>query len=146
MKVYILEDEPLLRELVKSYIEDFTDMEIVGSTGDGAEAMKSVLTLEPDLFMADIRVPEVSGLEALFLLRRKLPGIKVILFTGAMAPDKVKLAYEGGADAFIQKGQGLEEFKKALEAVREGKRYFSSYAKNLVLRIEGEAAAETVAG
>lgn len=144
MKVFILEDESLLRELVKSYIEDFTDMELVGATGDGGLAMKEVLDKQPDLLMADIRVPEISGLEILYLLRRKLPDIKVILFTGSMAPDKVKLAYEGGADAFIQKGQGLEEFKKAIEAVREGKRYFSSYAKNLVLRIEGEAAAATV--
>lgn len=144
MKVFILEDESLLRELVKSYIEDFTDLEIAGATGDGATAMKSILDLKPDLIMADIRVPEVSGLEILYLLRRKLPETKVILFTGSMSPDKVKLAYEGGADAFIQKGQGLEEFKKAITAVREGRRYFSTYAKNLVRRIEGEAAAATV--
>lgn len=144
MKVYILEDEILLRELVKSYIEEFTNLEVVGATGDGATAMKSILQLEPDLVMADIHVPDVSGLEILYLLRRKLPWVKVILFTGSMAPEKVKLAYEGGAHAFIQKGQGLEEFTKAIEAIQDGRRYFSKYAKNLVRKLEGESAAATV--
>lgn len=144
MNVFILEDEILLRELVTSYVEEFTVFDIAGATGDGASAMKSILELKPDIVMADIRVPEVSGLEILFLLQRKLPQTKVILFTGSMAPEKIKLAYEGGAHAFIQKGCGLDEFKNALEAVQAGKRYFSENAKNFIRRIEGEAAAAGV--
>lgn len=136
-RVFLLEDESLLRELVRSYIEEFEDVEIVGTSGDGADAMKQILELEPDIVLADIRVPEVSGLEVLYLLKRKLPDTKVVIFTGSTTADAVRLAYDGGADAFVEKNAGLGEFLRAFEAVEAGKRYFGPKIQETLRMLKG---------
>lgn len=132
-----MEDDLLLLELVRSYIAEFQNMEIVGTAADGAEAMRQIMELKPDIVFADIRVPEVSGLEVLYLLKRKLPEVKVIIFTGSSTSDAIRIAFDGGADAFVEKSSGLEEFCRALEAVVAGKRYFSANIQKSLREMKG---------
>ena len=139
-RVYVLEDESLLRQLVIAYVESIGGIEMIGSSGDGAVAMKEIVAKEPDLVFADIRVPEVSGLEALYLIKRRLPNTKVILFSGSITSDNIRIAYDGQVDAFIEKGEGLSEFQEAIEAVRSGKRYYSEHVRRVLLALEGERA------
>lgn len=136
---YILEDEHLLRDLVTNFASGMAGLEIVGSSGDGALAMREILEKKPHVVFADIRVPEVSGLEVLYVIRRRLPETKVIVFTASISADNVKIAYDGGVDAFIEKGGGLEEFGHAIEAVRSGKRYFSEHIRRILREVKGEA-------
>ncbi len=134
---YILEDEHLLRDLVKNFAVGMAGLEIVGSSGDGALAIREILDKKPDVVFADIKVPEVSGLEVLYVIRRRLPETKVIVFTGSISADNIKIAYEGGVDAFVEKGGGLEEFGRAIEAVRSGKRYFSEHIMKILREVKG---------
>jgi DNA-binding NarL/FixJ family response regulator len=134
---YIIEDEPLLRELVQTYISSFTQIEIVGGCGDGAEAMREIIEKKPDLIMADIRVPAISGLEALYLIKRELPASKVILFTGAATPENVRVARDGQVDGFIEKGEGLEEFQHAIEALDRDEQYYSEHVRHVLAQIGG---------
>jgi len=135
--VYIMEDDALLCELVRSYVEHLGDVEILGTSDDGSVAMEEILKLRPEIVLADINVPEVSGLEVLFLLKRRAPEIKVLLFTGSTSADKVRLAYDGGADAFVEKGSGLDEFQNAIRALREGKRYFDPHVAKTLIELKG---------
>ena len=135
---YIIEDEPLLRELVQTYLSSFTQMDIVGNSGDGAEAMREIIEKKPDLILADIRVPAISGLEALYLIKRELPSSKVILFTGAATTENVRLAYEGRVDGFIEKGEGLEEFQSAIEAISRDERYYSERVREILVEVREE--------
>ncbi len=139
-RVYVLEDESLLRQLVIAYVESIGGIDMIGSSGDGAVAMKEIIAMEPDLVFADIRVPEVSGLEALYLIKRRLPKTKVILFSGSITADNIRIAYDGQVDAFIEKGEGLSEFQEAIEAVRNDKRYYSEHVRRVLLSLEGERA------
>ncbi|MBC2594518.1 response regulator transcription factor [Ruficoccus amylovorans] len=132
---YIIEDEALLRELVQTFISSFTQMEIVGSCGDGAVAMREINEKKPDLILADIRVPAISGLEALYLIKREHPASKVILFTGAATPENVRIARDGQVDGFIEKGEGLEEFQRAIEALSRDECYFSEHVRAILARI-----------
>ncbi|MGE9294478.1 MAG: response regulator [Puniceicoccales bacterium] len=134
---YIIEDEPLLRELVQTFISSFTQIDILGSSGDGAEAMREISRLRPDLILADIRVPALSGLEALFLIKRELPQAKVILFTGSATPENVRIACDGHVDGFIEKGEGLEEFQYAIEALSRDEHYYSENVRHILAQISG---------
>jgi len=129
MKVYIIEDDSLLRELVYSFVGSLQDIEIIGEAADGQKAMHDIIELKPDLVLSDIIIPDVNGMEILYLIKRKLPDTKVIVFTGSSTLDKIRLAYKGGADAFIEKGAGLDEFERAVVAIRQSRRYFSESAR-----------------
>lgn len=137
MRAYIIEDESLIRELVRTFIESLPGMDIVGEAEDGIKAMHEIEQLKPELILTDIRLPEFNGMEVLYLLKRRHPDMKIIVFTGSVTADKVRLAYEGGADGFIEKGAGLDDFEEAIKAVREGKRFFGGGTKSMLLETIG---------
>lgn len=137
MRVYIIEDEPLIRELVFTFVSSLPSVEVVGQADDGVIAMQEIEEKQPDLVLTDIRLPEFNGMEVLFLLKRRHPNMKIIVFTGSVTADKVRLAYEGGADGFIEKGSGLDDFEEAIQYVKEGKRYFSSNTRKMLLQMMG---------
>lgn len=135
--VYIMEDDALLCELVRSYVEHLGDVEILGTSADGSVAMKEILELRPEIVLADIRVPEVNGLEVLYLLKRRIPEAKVIIFTGTPTAEAIRLAYDGGVDGFVEKSSGLEAFLRAIEAVRANKRYFDPHVAKTLIELKG---------
>ena len=79
IRVFIIEDETLLRELYSEYVLVLGNYKIIGSCEDGSVALKRCLEAKPDVVILDLCLPEVSGLEILVLLKRKLPGIKVVI-------------------------------------------------------------------
>lgn len=125
-KIYIVEDEKLLRELFTEFIEMlFPKLEIVGNHSDGDEALKECIILKPDLVILDIWLPEVNGLEILVILKRKFPDIKILMITGNPNDRNIRLAVDAGADGFVEKSGGLDELKNGVETIMDGKNYYS---------------------
>jgi DNA-binding NarL/FixJ family response regulator len=142
--VYIIEDEAILRTLLSTFFSTtFPDLEVLGMTGDGGDGVDQCLELAPDLVIVDIQLPEVSGLEILQLLKRKFPKIKILIFSGRTDHETVKSAVHGKADGFINKISGLEELKKAIEAVKKDQQFFSPEITGQVVRIQNEAVTRT---
>jgi DNA-binding NarL/FixJ family response regulator len=133
----MVEDDVVLRDMFVEYFELFDELKLVGLSGDGHTAMQECLSLKPDVIILDIRLPEVSGLEMLVLLRRKIPNAKILFFTGSLTPQTVRMAMECNADAFVEKAFGLEELKKAIDKVLKGEKHFSSGASEMRKRIAG---------
>ena len=130
--VFIIEDEALLCDLICEYIKTIPGLDIIGTSGDGQEAIRDCLELKPDLIILDIRLPEVSGLEILMLVKRRLPDTKVLIFTGSVNTHSIKIAVEGDADGFVEKAAGLEDMKRAIETISAGGRYYSESVTPLV--------------
>lgn len=137
-RVYLIEDEAMVLDFCSKYIRNFTDMEIVGASGNGGDALRGVLETKPDLVLVDIRLPEVNGLEILSILKRKLPECKVLIFTATVNPHTVRTALQGGVDGFVEKAEGLQGLKNGLEAVRANKRYFSPHIKRMMAPFEDD--------
>ncbi|HTB62955.1 MAG TPA: response regulator transcription factor [Opitutales bacterium] len=131
-RVFLIEDETMVLDFCSEYIRNFTDMEIVGTSGNGHDALRGVLEAKPDLAIVDIRLPEVNGLEILSIIKRKMPECKVLLFTGTINPHTVRTAIQGGVDGFVEKAEGLQGLKSGIEAVRQDKRYFSPHIKRMM--------------
>ncbi|MGJ8651832.1 MAG: response regulator [Opitutaceae bacterium] len=134
--LYIIEDEEILRSLLSTFFSTmYPELEVLGMTGDSSEGVEQCLELAPDLVICDIQLPNISGLEILFLLKRKFPKIKILVFTGKTTHQSVKIAVQGNADGYINKISGIEELQNAIEALRKGEQYFSPDIYDEVLRI-----------
>ncbi len=133
--VYIIEDEAILRDLLNTFfVNTFPEIIVLGSSGDGAEAMRDCIRLRPDLAIIDIQLPGVNGLEILHFLKREFPSTKILLFTGRASPQSVKIAMLGEVDGFVTKLSGLEELENAIRACGRGERYFSPEIEEALAR------------
>lgn len=131
-RVYLIEDEVMVLDFCTEYIRNFTDMEIVGTSGNGHDALRGVMEAKPDLVIVDIRLPEVNGLEILSILKRKQPNCKVLIFTATVNPHTIRVALQGGVDGFVEKAEGLQGLKNGIAAVKENQRYFSPHIKQMM--------------
>lgn len=133
--VFMVEDEVLLSDLFAEYVQMIPELKFLGSSGDGAEAMRMCLELVPDLIILDIRLPEVNGLEMLLLLRRKLPDTRIVVFSGSLDARSVRTALDCDAHGFVEKAYGLEELNKAIRLILSGERYYSAGARDYVNKL-----------
>ena len=141
-RVYLIEDETMVLDFCSEYIRNFTDMEIVGTSGNGHEALRGVLETKPELVIVDIRLPEVNGLEILSILKRKLPECKVLIFTATVNPHTIRTALQGGVDGFVEKAEGLVGLKNGIEAIKQSKRYFSPHIKRMMAPFDDDLSSQ----
>lgn len=113
IKVAIVDDEDLARKLLREYLEDFEDVEIVAECANGFEAVKAVTNLKPDLLLLDIQMPRLDGFEVLELVGREVGVIFVTAF------DKYALrAFEVHAVDYLLKPFSAERLREALDRGR----------------------------
>ena len=79
MKVIIIDDEPLARNIVKEYLQSYPDVEVVAECNDGFEGIKSIQQYEPGLIFLDIQMPKINGFEMLELI----DNVPAVIFTTA---------------------------------------------------------------
>ena len=109
MKVIIIDDEPLARGIVKEYLKNFSQLEIVAECGDGFEGVKLIAQYQPDLIFLDIQMPKINGFEMLELIDNPPP----VIFTTAFDEYAIK-AFETHAIDYLLKPFGKERFDKAM--------------------------------
>src|SRR5436190_12925810 len=109
-KIVIIDDEPLARSLVKEFLQNYADLEIVQECNDGFEGVKAIQQHEPDLIFLDIQMPKINGFEMLELLDEK----PSVIFTTAFDEYAIK-AFETHAVDYLLKPFTKDRFDKALE-------------------------------
>ena len=109
-KAILIDDEPLAREIVKEYLEDYPQIEVIAECGDGFEGVKAIAQHQPDLIFLDIQMPKITGFEMLELIEHK-PGV---IFTSAFDEYAIK-AFEAHAIDYLLKPFSKDRFKKAVE-------------------------------
>lgn len=132
ISLFLVEDEELVCELLAKFLSMEEGIDYLGDARDGATAIERVRELKPDMLILDLRLPEVSGLEVLKIIHRELPDTKVIIFTGSLSEETLHTTLENGAVAYVEKAYGLDDLQKAIEAAKEGKKYFSPSIARLV--------------
>ena len=89
--------------------------EIIGYVSTGAELLKAVAALSPDVVIADVRLPDMSGLEACRAIQQTMPRTKVIVLSADDDPEVRKRALELGASAFVRKHQVGDDLELAIQ-------------------------------
>ena len=110
IKAVIIEDEELGRELVKNYIKEFEDIELVAECENGFEGIKAINEQNPDLVFLDIQMPKLNGFEMLELLDKNKPEI---IFTTAYNQYAIQ-AFEHNAVDYLLKPFSKDRFKEAV--------------------------------
>lgn len=100
-RVLLADDHPVVLQSLRDFLS--AECEIVGGVDDGAALLDSVALLQPDVVVADLKMPTVDGLAACRQLSRSHPRVKVILMSALNDPDIAKVALAAGAAAFLWK-------------------------------------------
>ena len=115
IRVYHVEDQPTLREVLKSLIELEPDVELVGSAGDAEIALHDLRDLDVDVVLMDIRLPGIDGIEATRLLHESRPDMAVVMLT-SYEDEFLGPALEAGAIGYVIKSCTR---KQLMEAIRD---------------------------
>lgn len=113
IKAFIVDDEPLAREVVKKHLQKYTDIVLVGEANDGFEALKLIPEVKPDLLFLDIQMPKINGFELLELLSEN----PSVIFTTAFDEFALK-AFEVNALDYLLKPFSEERFDNAVSKKR----------------------------
>jgi DNA-binding NarL/FixJ family response regulator len=135
VRVLIADDQTLFRVGLARLLEEDPRVEIVGQAGDGAEAVKLVGSLKPDVVLMDLKMPNLDGIEATRQIAATHPGVKVLLLTTFEADNHVIQALKAGASGYILKDSKPDSIVSSLLAVMAGERVMASAVANRVLEM-----------
>jgi DNA-binding NarL/FixJ family response regulator len=137
IRVVIADDQPLLRTGFKALIAATPDLEAVGESGDGREAVRLAKAARADVVLMDIRMPVLDGLAATRLITSDpdLAGVKVLILTTFEIDEYVFEALRAGASGFLGKGADAEDLIAAIRTVSRGDALLSPAAtRSLISR------------
>jgi DNA-binding NarL/FixJ family response regulator len=141
IRVFLPDDHPIVRKGISSCLARHDHLEIIGEAENGAEALRKVRELNPDIILMDIDMPGTNGLQVTEALHRENPKIKVIVLSMHNQPDYVVRVVQSGARGYVLKDASTEELLRAIELVNNGDSYFSPDVARLALNqfIQGSA-------
>jgi DNA-binding NarL/FixJ family response regulator len=122
IRVFVADDVPDMRALVRFALEDAPDMVVVGEAGTGAEAVEGVGNTRPDVVLLDLSMPDLDGLEVIPVVRERSPETGIVVFSGFEAARMRGPTSELGAHRYVEKGRPLDELRAAIREVGEAKR------------------------
>jgi DNA-binding NarL/FixJ family response regulator len=122
IRVLSVDDHPLVREGLAALINSQTDMCVVGQGSNGHEAIKLFRELQPDVALMDLRLPDMSGIDAMITILSGSPEARVIMVTSSEGDVEMERALEGGAKGYILKSMPPREVLEAIRKVHAGKK------------------------
>ena len=121
IRVMVVDDHPIMRNGLRDVLEGTGDFEVVGLAGDGAEAVSTAQSVEPDVIVMDVMMPNKDGVDACREIMDLLPDTKVLMLTASTEEDAVVEAVAAGATGYLQKYSGPDELADAVREVAEGR-------------------------
>ena len=124
-KILIVEDHTLLRVGLRALLSQDEEIEIAGESEDGREAVRAVGTVNPDLVLMDLTMPRTNGIDAIREIKRRYPGVRVLVLTVHKADEYIHESLKAGADGYVLKDATHDELRTAIHTVLRGKIYLS---------------------
>jgi DNA-binding NarL/FixJ family response regulator len=125
IRLLIVDDHPVVRDGLRGLFADDPDFQVVGEAANGAEAVARVERLGADVVLMDLRMPEMSEVEAITRLRRTAPAVRVLVLTTYDTDSDVLPAIEAGATGYLLKDAPREELVRAVRAAFAGEAVLS---------------------
>lgn len=118
IKVIIIDDDPMVREVNKDFIQKVKGFEIIGEASNGEEGIQLVKKLKPDVVILDIYMPKINGVKTLQEFRKQTMNVDVLVVSAARDKETINTMLRNGAIDFIIKPFKFERMKQALEKYR----------------------------
>jgi NarL family two-component system response regulator LiaR len=145
--VVIVDDHPVVRQGLRTFLAVQEGIAVVGEAGDGAEALATVRSLAPDVVLLDLVMPGIDGVAAIARLTEESPDARVLVLTSFADDDKLLAAVQAGAAGYLLKDVAPAELAEAVRAVARGEAALSSRPAARLLReyAQGGSGASPVA-
>ncbi|KAA9354094.1 MULTISPECIES: response regulator transcription factor [Larkinella] len=134
IRILVADDHSVVRKGVRTLLEDEVDIEVVGEAPDGDEAIDLIPVVKPDVLFLDITMPRMSGIEALQIITRQYPKIRILMFSMHNNKDYILKSVQYGAAGYLQKDTDREEILRAVRAVVDGELYYPPSASTVIIR------------
>jgi DNA-binding NarL/FixJ family response regulator len=146
-QILIVENHALLRAGLRALLAANPDFDVVGEAANGHDAIHAARTLQPTLILMDISMPGMNGIEAMIDIKRRLPSVRIIVITIHREDEYIHASLRAGADGYLLKDAGNEEFQAAVRSVAAGHVYLSpAVSGDIVQGYLGGAGAQPKAG
>src|SRR5215469_8090952 len=122
IRILTVDDHQLLREGIAAVLDGQEDISLVGEAGTGQEAVDSFRRLRPDVTLMDLRMPDMSGIEAIAAIRTEFPNARIIVLTTYAGDVQAAAALKAGAAGYLLKNLVRRELIETIRAVHAGKR------------------------
>lgn len=132
ISVLVVDDHTLFRQGLRRLFESEDGFSIIGEASDGEEAIRMAKTLQPDIVLMDLSMPNLNGIEATLKIKRILPETDILLLTMHDTPFMQEEGQRMGASGYVLKRSADRELFEAIRTVRSGKPYFQSLASKPV--------------
>lgn len=133
IKILLADDHKLLLEGLKTILDKYNDIEVVGFASDGFEVVENSESLKPDIILMDISMPKLNGLDASKKILKTNPNIKIIMLSMHADRRYIQESLRIGARGYILKEAAGYELIKAIEIVRKGGYFFGKAIQNEIL-------------
>ena len=121
IRVLIADDQRVVRDGLTMLVGLIGGIEVVGTAGDGIEAVAAAAREHPDIVLMDLRMPGMEGAEATRQIRAALPDTQVLVLTTYADDESVFPALQAGARGYLTKDASAEEIEQAIRAVAAGR-------------------------
>jgi len=143
IRILLVEDHQVVRQGLVALLSATDDLEVVGSVGDGLEAVQVFRKTRPDVTLMDLQMPKQGGVETIKQIRAEFPEARFIVLTTFDGDEDIYRALQAGARAYLLKGMPLDELLTTIKQVHAGKLHIpSSVAEKLAERVTGQELTE----
>ncbi len=122
IRILTVDDHQLLREGIAAVLEGQPDMVLIGQASNGREAIQSFRQHRPDVTLMDLRMPDMSGIEAITAIRAEFPNARIIVLTTYAGDVQAAGALKAGASGYLLKNLVRKELLETIRVVHAGKR------------------------
>lgn len=133
IRVLLVDDHEMVRRGLSTFLEAFSDLELVGEASNGVEALDLCGNNHPNVILMDLVMPEMDGVEATRQITKKFPDVRVIALTSFEDQDNVQAALKAGAISFLHKNISIDDLGEAIRKAHIGQTTLSPEATQAVV-------------
>ncbi|MFN3554557.1 MAG: response regulator [Bacteroidales bacterium] len=143
VKVYIIDDHKLFVEGISSLLADEPDLELMGYSLSAEDFLENFNAIAPDVYLVDINMPQMNGIELSRLIREKKPGAQILALTMFEDYQYVEKMIQTGVNGYVLKTASLTELVKAIKTVATGEKFLGSKIQQLIFNKIGTSIPQT---
>jgi len=135
IRVFIVDDQPVVRQGLSAFLMAMEDMEICGQASNGRDLLQALETARADIILMDLKMPEMDGLAATKVVLENNPKARIIVLTSYHSDEMVKEALQAGAMGYVLKNATAEEIATAIRNAMVDRRTLAPEAADALIRM-----------
>lgn len=144
IKVLLIDDHPLVLEGIRSVLETYDHIEVVGAESSAKAGLATSKSNQPDVVLMDINMPDMNGIDAIELFKDQLPATKLLMLSMHDSREYISTSTMYGASGYVLKDVSTSEIVTAIEKVAAGGTYFSTGVSQVLMGEQNETGANSL--